>query len=154
MKLVYVVDDSVFYQKIIQAYLNQMGYDVKTFISAKECLAELYLRPDLILLDQHLGEKEKGLDYLRKIKFRAPFIPIVFLSGDGDKETIAKAMRMGAFEYILKNEASLVRLRTTLDKVPIYLSDQSFRFKIWAVILMLLLSGSIIFFCTSMRYLF
>ncbi|MCA4893767.1 MAG: response regulator [Cytophagales bacterium] len=121
MKTAFVIDDNLSYQKIISAHLNQLGFEVKSFLSAKECLSHLKDAPHLILLNQHLGDNELGLDYIKEIKEKSNEAPIVFLSADNDVYTVTKALKMGAFDYIEKNGSALVRLRTAIDNIPDYL---------------------------------
>jgi FixJ family two-component response regulator len=125
MKTAFVIDDNVSYQKIISAHLNQLGFEVKSFLSAKDCLDQLNDPPHLILLDQHLGNNELGIDYIKDLKEKAGETPIVFLSSDGDVFTATQALKMGAFDYIEKNGSAFVRLRTTLDNIPNYLDKVS-----------------------------
>jgi DNA-binding NtrC family response regulator len=143
MKTAFVIDDNVSYQKIISAHLNQLGFEVKSFLSAKDCLSHLNNPPHLILLDQHLGENELGLDYIKEIKEKSNEAPIVFLSADNDVYTATKALKMGAFDYIEKNGSALVRLRTAIDNIPEYLRKVRRRKKMQIVSLILAAASAV-----------
>ena len=116
-KVVYVIDDSESYQKILQAHLSQLGFQVISFFNVADCLKSSHPKPDVILLDQNLGDGEFGINHLPQLQSRIPSVPIVFLSVDGNITTVTEAIRKGAFDYIEKNSAAFVRLRTTLDNV-------------------------------------
>ncbi len=149
MKTAYVIDDNVSYQKIISSHLNQLGFEVKSFLSAKECLKQLNDPPHLILLDQHLGENELGLDFIRDIKEKASETPIVFLSADNDVYTATKALKMGAFDYIEKNGSALVRLRTAIDNIPEYLKKvrrQKMMRMVGVITAIVITIGTVLFF--------
>jgi DNA-binding NtrC family response regulator len=152
MKTAYVIDDNVSYQKIISAHLNQLGFEVKSFLTAKECLTQLDEPPHLILLDQHLGGNELGIDYIKDLKEKAGETPIVFLSADNDVYTATKALKMGAFDYIEKNGSALVRLRTAIDNIPDYLKKvrrQKMMRTIGVITTLVIAGGVALFFLLS-----
>jgi two-component system nitrogen regulation response regulator GlnG len=58
-------------------------------------------RPDAIILDINLAG-ESGLDTFRTIHELDPKVPVIFITGHGTADTAIEAMRLGAFEYLLK----------------------------------------------------
>jgi two-component system nitrogen regulation response regulator GlnG len=58
-------------------------------------------RPDVVILDINLGD-ESGLETFRRIQSIDPKIPVIFITGHGTTETAIEAMRLGAYEYLLK----------------------------------------------------
>lgn len=60
-------------------------------------------RPDVILLDVHLGGHEEGLAALPRLLAAAPNTLIVVHSVLTDHATIVRAMRLGAHDYIPKH---------------------------------------------------
>lgn len=124
MKLAYLIEASAGYQKMIQQHLQQLGYEVQSFVSASECLRTWQDKPDLILLSQQLENDEKGTDYLRHFQNRIDNVPVVVLSNEGDVYTGVMALKLGAMDYIEKNGAALVRLRTAIDNIPNFLKRQ------------------------------
>jgi DNA-binding NtrC family response regulator len=80
------------------------GPDVRlvTAASAADGLAAVGReRPDVIVLDINLAG-ESGLETFRTIHDRDPKVPVIFITGHGTAETAIEAMRLGAFEYLLK----------------------------------------------------
>jgi two-component system nitrogen regulation response regulator GlnG len=80
------------------------GPDVTLFTaaSAAEGFAAVERdRPDVVILDIDLGG-ESGLDLFRRIHRADPKIPVVFITGHGTADTAIEAMRLGAYEYLLK----------------------------------------------------
>ena len=58
-----------------------------------------------IILDYLLGA-ENGIDVLKKI-LKAKFdIPVVMMTGEGDESVAVEAMKLGAFDYLIKQEAT------------------------------------------------
>jgi len=56
---------------------------------------------DLILLDNKLPDRN-GIEILKEIKRELPKVPIIIMTAFGTTETAIEAMRLGAFDYILK----------------------------------------------------
>jgi len=57
------------------------------------------------------------LDYLKELKKNHSSIPVVYYTTLNDNDVRAKVMDLGAEDYIIKDSASLVRLRTALDAI-------------------------------------
>jgi two-component system nitrogen regulation response regulator GlnG len=58
-------------------------------------------RPDVVILDINLPDAS-GLDTFRRIQQIDPKIPVIFITGHGTMATAIEAMRLGAYEYLLK----------------------------------------------------
>jgi DNA-binding NtrC family response regulator len=58
-------------------------------------------RPDAVVLDISLPD-ETGLEAFRTIHRMDPKIPVIFITGHGTAATAIEAMRLGAYEYLLK----------------------------------------------------
>lgn len=63
-------------------------------------------RVHIILLDKDLGEKNgqkiTGMDYIKSFHELQPWAQIIILTADGSYTEIAKAIRLGASDYLLK----------------------------------------------------
>lgn len=116
-KIAFVVDDDMIYQQFMKEHMKNLGYRVLSFFSGQACIAQLHQNPDLIILDHQLDENENGLEVLQKIKQVKPKIPVIYLSAQDDMATAVQALHFGSFDYIEKNSAAYVRLRTTVDKI-------------------------------------
>src|SRR6476660_3140296 len=57
--------------------------------------------PDLVLLDMRLGNKP-GLDLFHELRAIDPKVLVVFITGHGTAETAIEAMKLGAFDYLVK----------------------------------------------------
>jgi len=56
---------------------------------------------DLLILDVRLPGVN-GLDILKEVKLQYPGIEVIIISAHGDMDTVIKAMRFGAFDYLRK----------------------------------------------------
>ncbi len=99
---VLVIDDDPGIREYLETLAARQGYGVYTAEDGETALAELdQVRPDIITLDAVLPGID-GLETLRRLKQRAPEIPVVMLSGHGQARTIVEAMRLGAADFLRK----------------------------------------------------
>src|SRR5439155_11955868 len=57
--------------------------------------------PDVVILDINLPDAS-GLQVFDRIHRIDPRIPVIFITGHGTMATAIEAMRLGAYEYLLK----------------------------------------------------
>jgi nitrogen regulation protein NR(I) len=102
MERILIVDDDQSLCHFLTKTLSQKGYEVFACHSGGEALEAIRSRePDLILLDNKLPDRS-GLDLLKEMKRDHPKISIVIMTAFGTTGTAIEAMRLGAFDYILK----------------------------------------------------
>ncbi len=58
-------------------------------------------RPDVVILDINLPDAS-GLETFERLHQMDPRIPVIFITGHGTTATAIEAMRLGAYEYLLK----------------------------------------------------
>ncbi len=97
-----IVDDEEIIRYSIKSFLMHEGYEVSTAIDYNDALNTLSETGfDLVFTDINLGTKS-GIDVLREIKTRAPVCPVIMITGDPNIESAADAVRLGAYDYIIK----------------------------------------------------
>jgi PAS domain S-box-containing protein len=69
---------------------------------------------DVILLDYHLPGMN-ALDAIREIRQLGDHPPIIVITGQGDEEVAAQALRLGALDYIIKNPGYLFELAPAIQ---------------------------------------
>jgi DNA-binding response OmpR family regulator len=119
-KLVFIVDDDAVYLNFMKHHFQQMnGYKVELFKDGKQALAELpQKKPDLIILDHHLGNDERnGIYYLKQIKKLRSSPPTMLITANTTHEVKKQALKAGAETVIVKSDAFLVQLRTAIDEI-------------------------------------
>jgi two-component system OmpR family response regulator len=121
-KLIFFVDDDKMILNLLEYTIkNRQNYNVKSFLSGEECLANLSENPSLIVLDHYLskvgGGKLNGLETLEKIRIIAPHIPVIILSSQEDKELIPHYLSKGANRYISKDEYFVDSLMEAFDSL-------------------------------------
>jgi two-component system, NtrC family, response regulator AtoC len=102
MERVLIVDDDLSLNHFLAKALSQKGYQITSCHSATEALATLRQgNTDLVLLDNKLPDRN-GLELLTEIKRETPKISVIVMTAFGTTGTAIEAMRLGAFDYILK----------------------------------------------------
>ena len=120
-KLVFIVEDDLVQQKMLRHHFEDLlgNYVVKTFTDPNEMFAHLKDKPFAVVLDHFFSNKsdKTGLDYLKELKKSHASIPVVYYTTLNDDAVRAKVMTLGTEDYIVKDSASLMRLRTALDAI-------------------------------------
>ena len=119
-KLVFIIEDDLSQQKMLQVHFEEaLGtYEVRCFSNPELMLPHLSEKPFAVVLDHFFNDQAKtGLDYLALLRKKYPSIPVIYYTTLNDESIKAKVMKSGAVQYILKDMASLVRLRTALDAI-------------------------------------
>jgi len=128
--LVFIVEDNPVEQKVLQIHFEQMlgNYTVRTFFHPDEMFAHLKDKPFAVVLDHFFADRKDitGLHYLKELKKTDPSIPVIYYTTLNDDRVRGEVMSLGAAEYIIKNSASLVRLRTVLDLLHAKVSKKGF----------------------------
>jgi DNA-binding NarL/FixJ family response regulator len=65
---------------------------------------------DAVLLDSHVGTTGTGLDWLKSLRQRAHFPPAIVMSADGNEYLAARAIKLGAHDYIRKQDITCERI--------------------------------------------
>src|SRR5688500_13942863 len=112
---VLVVDDEETVLLTIQGVLELDGYDVVATQSGQHALELLRAQPfDLWLTDLRLDDFD-GLELLREHRRQSPDAQSIMLTGYASIDTALKALREGAYEYLIK-PCDVVELRTTVSR--------------------------------------
>ncbi|MBI3785973.1 MAG: response regulator [Deltaproteobacteria bacterium] len=108
---VFVVDDNGGVRKSLRALLESTGLAVETYASGEEFLAGY--NPEhagCMVLDVRLRHGS-GLDLQDELRRRKAILPIIVLTGYGDKQTSTRALKAGAFDFLQKPAPPAVLLQ-------------------------------------------
>ncbi len=99
-------DDVLLIKEFIREGLPGSHLEVDWAENAQKALSLIQQKSyDLCLLDYRLGETN-GLELLQTIKAQGFASPVIFLTGRGDEETAAEAIKSGATDYLGKGTLS------------------------------------------------
>ena len=97
-----VVDDEADVAYSFQRVLAEEPVEVEGVTSGSESLKRLKKEPyDLVLLDVRIGT-EHGIEIFRQIRKEHPKQLVIVMTAHGTAQTAIEAMKLGAFDYILK----------------------------------------------------
>lgn len=125
-----VVDDDPSLRRVLQAQLEEEGYEVAAAASAQETESILQLRSlDLVITDLKMPGMS-GLELLRHIRSQYPQTIVIMLTAFGTVDTAVEAMKAGAYDYLTKpvhSDEMLVVVRRALDHVRLVEQVRSLR---------------------------
>lgn len=102
MGRIVVVDDDLSLCHFLKKSLTQKGHHILECHAGREALMVIDEEEvDLVLLDNKMPDL-MGLEILKELKRRHPKLPVIIMTAFGRAETAIEAMRLGAFDYILK----------------------------------------------------
>jgi len=113
---VLIVDDDVAMAKYLASHLSRRNFEVTVAANEQEALRIFRsLDPVLVLLDISLNSST-GSAVLERLKHIKPTVSIVVLSSNRDPESIFKASKLGADDYMSK-PVDLKELDTRISRV-------------------------------------
>ncbi|MBT3321535.1 MAG: response regulator [Anaerolineae bacterium] len=97
-----IIDDEAIIRQSFSDYLEDLGYEI--FIAENgrlglEILNDVHL--DLIITDLRMPEMS-GLEVIKQAQIKDPNLPVVVISGAEGVRDAVEALRLGAWDYILK----------------------------------------------------
>jgi two-component system, NtrC family, response regulator AtoC len=98
-----IVDDDPSNLEYLSALVEALGYTAETAASGQAALARLAQppRPDLVVIDVVMPELD-GVETLRRYRAGGGKAPVVMCSALDESETVVRAMRAGATDYVTK----------------------------------------------------
>ena len=114
---IFIVEDDPFYGELIKRHLSlNPENEVYLFKQGKGMLANIHQKPDLITLDYSLPDMT-GMDVLKKIKSFDSDIPVIIVSGQEDVNTAVELLRLGAYDYFVKDDHTRTRIWNSVLKI-------------------------------------
>jgi two-component system chemotaxis response regulator CheY len=108
---VLVVDDELYMRKVVRTLLMSIG--VRSIYEAPDAATGLGLirtmRPDVVILDWQMPGLD-GAGFVRMVRspetFPYPDVPIIMLTGHGERSRVVEAVQIGVNEFLLKPVSS------------------------------------------------
>ncbi|MEM7110258.1 MAG: sigma-54 dependent transcriptional regulator [Bacteroidota bacterium] len=112
---IFVVEDDPAYTKFLQYVLSlNPDFEVTVFGTGKACIDNLYKEPSIITLDYSLPDMP-GEQVLGEIKKLNGSIQVIIISAQEKIGTAVELLKMGAYDYIIKDEETKERLLNTIN---------------------------------------
>jgi DNA-binding NtrC family response regulator len=121
IKIFLVDDDALFLKSLEIEFLENADFNIETYPTGEQCVANLSNTPDVVILDYQLDgiveNAMNGLETLDKIKKFNPNIPVVMLSSQDKIDVAINCMHHKAFDYVVKSETAFVRLQKIITTI-------------------------------------
>ncbi len=99
---VLVVDDETRMRRVLEIMLQKMGLETRVAHNGQEALALAQKESfDLVLTDLRMPEMD-GLALLDALRAQKVEVPVILLTAYGTVESAVQAMKLGAYDYILR----------------------------------------------------
>lgn len=100
---IFIVEDEIITAASMEMVLQNAGYEVVGMADEAEAALEQIkrLRPDFIILDVHLAGAKDGI-WLAEQLNQSLLIPFVFVTAQGDRDTIKAATQTRPYGYLIK----------------------------------------------------
>ncbi len=126
-----VIDDEATIRQSFADYLEDLGYLALTAANGRIGLKMLaHEQPDLVLTDLRMPEVD-GMEVIRHGSQLAPDTPIIVISGTGRIDEAIQALRLGAWDYILKPDEDLSmlehRVKEALEKTRLIRENRMYQ---------------------------
>lgn len=153
--LIFVVEDNPVYNKLVVNYLESKKFHrIENFPSGEECIKRINQKPDIIIQD-YLLEGMDGIEVLKHVKKIHPHTEFIFLSGQDSVDIAVNTLKLGAYDYIVKDQMALKKMVDKIHKImamqKLLKSNRRYKtgillfFLALGIILLLLIGLSILF---------
>ncbi|CAG7655772.1 response regulator transcription factor [Paenibacillus allorhizosphaerae] len=119
MYRIFLVEDQADLAEVLTVYLQNEGWQVRSFLDGESARAAISERPDLWILDIMLPGVD-GYQLIREIKADQPRLPVIFISArDADIDRIV-GLELGSDDYMAKPflpRELVIRTRKLLERV-------------------------------------
>lgn len=113
----FIVEEDIFCANVYNQYLLNMNYnDITHYANGADCINNLHQNPDIIFLYHHM-EDINGFEVLKKIKQYNSNIYVIMISRQENTKTVVNALRLGAFDYIIKGNDSYEKIELIINKI-------------------------------------
>lgn len=117
MPVVLIVDDEALVREPLQRVLKGAGYEAHTAADLDEANARLNAAEyDVVVIDILLPHGS-GMELLRQLRETSPAVKAIIITGHPTTETAAEAVRLGAFDYLIKPILSEDLLRSVANAI-------------------------------------
>jgi DNA-binding response OmpR family regulator len=121
-----IADDELPILELLSEFITKLGYQADTAQDVDTAIDLLKANPyDIVLTDKNMpgpkGNLEGGMALLRWLKENANQTEVIMMTGYATIETAVEAMKLGAFDYIMK-PIPLDELKQKLERLIRYRS--------------------------------
>jgi len=121
MKTIFIVDDDEMLAMMLEDHLCRKDlYHIHTFGTGEECLENLRIRPDVVVLDYNLNSVDanaaNGIEILRKIKQYDKEILVIMYSSEEPLNLPLHNTEILPTQYVLKDQGAFAKIEHIIAK--------------------------------------
>lgn len=114
---IFIVEDDAWYGEILSYHLGlNPDYEITLFQTAKDCLSQLHQQPDLITIDFSLPDMN-GDELFKAVRKAMPMVPVIVISSQEDINVAVELMKLGASDYLVKDDTTKDLLWNSVRKI-------------------------------------
>jgi PAS domain S-box-containing protein len=124
--IITIVEDDLSLNRLIQKTLEREGYMCQGFNLGSEAydwIRKNRKQDTLMLLDYQLADIQ-GEEFIKKLQQENFDLPFVIITGHGDERTAVEMMKLGALDYMVKDNSFIDLLPAVIHQVVSRLSIQ------------------------------
>ncbi len=115
--LILIAEDDQGLLRLIERNLSRAGFRTRGTVTGRETVESILdSPPDLLLLDYRLPDMS-GQEIIRELDEKGCSVPFMVGTGWGDEATAVEMMKMGARDYLVKDQSYLDRLPRAVEMV-------------------------------------
>jgi PAS domain S-box-containing protein len=115
-KSVLCIDDDAIFRETVRDTLEEAGYGFISASSGREGLERFFEDyPQAVLVDLKMPDMG-GLEVLSTVVEHSPEVPVIVVSGAGDMSDVISALRLGAWDFVIKSLRNISLLDLHLDR--------------------------------------
>ena len=113
-KQILIVEDEPVFRSLLDSWLTSLGATTRQAEDGIEALQQIAIsKPDLMICDISMP-RMTGLELVEQVRNQGEQLPILMISATGNMADIAKALRLGVQDVLLKPVKDFNRLRETV----------------------------------------
>lgn len=111
-----LVEDNPAVRQSIHAYFEDYDFDITATENGDDAISRFRERPfDVVIVDLHIPGAD-GLTILHEVRSTHPETPVIVISGSGTMSDVVQALRLGAWDYLLKPISDMSILRYAIER--------------------------------------
>lgn len=122
-EILFIVDDEPMHAQMMEDHLHSKfpHFDIYKYKTGEECNENMDKNPGIVILDYHLNAIDKsarnGAQILEHIKRNYEDTEVIMISGQDKIDVAVDCMRLGAYDYVVKNETAFVRTENVINRL-------------------------------------
>lgn len=114
---IFLVEDDPWYGELLKYHLSHNPeFIVILFSDAKSCLDKMHERPDVVCIDYGLPDMN-GDKLLKRLLALDNSLPVIVISGQEDVSVAVQLLKLGARDYIVKDDNSKELLWSSIIQI-------------------------------------